>query len=133
MFSVTNKSWALHIDNYVELSEAFESDNPIAMLQVVQWTKSDGSKKTWHVYHETDDSNWDGFKALMEEKYISEMTNASIRHALSTVSLSADLRYKYSGDFLTRNGRVMTKVVNKIHRISKDLPIEDIEDKILLQ
>lgn len=122
-FSGTNKSWALHLETYSELKETFEVDDSVSLLKVLQWTLSDGAKNTWHAYQTIHNANTDEFKILIDEKYSSEMPYTLKSHALHNVSLYAELRSKENGDSLTRNSRVMTRIEEKIHYLTKDLHI----------
>ena len=68
----------------------------------------------------------------MLSKYSSKITHARISSSLNSVSLSEELKPRDTGDPSTRNRRAVTRTVNTILKLAKDLPPYEGTDNCLL-
>ena len=73
------------------------------------------------------------FLRLLESKYSSEITHARIRSSLNSVTLAKELRSIDHGDTSTRSSRAVTRTINTIQKLAKDLPQPARTDVCLLQ
>ena len=69
----------------------------------------------------------------MESRYSSEITNARIPSSLNSISIAAELKSRDYGDPSTRNTRAVTRTVNNILKLTKDLPPYERADTCLHQ
>ena len=128
-----SRSWAIHLQTFIELAETHEVRNPETLLQLIRWTLGPGPKMVWDRFKLEPDHTWEGFLRMMESKYSSAITHARIRSSLNSVSLAKELSSKDSGDISTRNSRAVTRTVNTILKLAKDLPESERTDTCLLQ
>ena len=87
----------------------------------------------WDRFKLEPDHTWNRFLRLVESKDSSEITHARIRYCLNSVSLAEELRLKDHGDPSTRHSRAVTRTVNTILKLAKDLPESERTDACLLQ
>ena len=70
---------------------------------------------------------------LIESKYSSEITHARIRCSPNSVSLSEELKFRETGDPLTRKSKAGTRTMNTILKSAKNFSQYELEDTCLLQ
>lgn len=70
---------------------------------------------------------------MMAETYSSDVVHARTRNAIMAVSLRAELEGPDEGPKATRNYRAVTRAINRILSLAKDLPEDERTDKYLLQ
>lgn len=127
------KSWAFHLKIINEMVKTYEVSDPNVMLQLVQWTLGTGPKMIWDTYTTKTDASWKGFAMHMEETYNSKVNHARTRDALQSTSLAIELSKTVDGDPSTKRSRAVTRTVDTILRLSKDLPENERSDLSLLQ
>ena len=60
-----SRSWAMHLETFIELAETHEVRNTETLLQLIRWTLGPGHKMVWDKFKSKPNHTWIGFLRLM--------------------------------------------------------------------
>lgn len=133
MFTGTdNRSWICHVQNFEALAKSHDVNCDATLLELVQWTLGPGPKMSWERYVKEIQATWEGYKVMMSKRHNSSSVHARTRESIMAISLKGAAQKPDTGPLNTRNSRAVTKTVDKIVKLAKDLPESERSETHLL-